>query len=177
VNTLLWRLILSSALIWASNDGPYFPIKIKPADEGISKSEAEWYGKSLERMKEPRLADFTKDVYRVMILPTWGNSIAVRVRKRAEIYSLSARRLDGPAGYDPGKLVEKTDVELNADDSKTLDALIRKLDFFNLTTDEGAAGPDGDESIIEGFRKDDITLSSVGAPHRTTLKSADWERL
>jgi hypothetical protein len=154
VNTFLWGLVLSSALIWASNESPYFPIKIKPGDDGISKFEAEWYGKSLERMKEPRLPGFIKDVnaevYRVMILPTWGNPIVVRVRKRAEIYSLSARRLDGQGGYDPGKLVETTDVDLNADDSKALDALIQKLDFFNLATDDGGMGKDGDESIIEG---------------------------
>src|SRR5215469_9552651 len=41
--------------------------------ESISKFEAEWYGKSLERMGEPRLPDFTKDVnaevYRLLLLP------------------------------------------------------------------------------------------------------------
>ena len=73
-------------------------------------------------MKEPRLHALVKDVnadaYRMMILPTWGNSIVVRVQRHGDLYSLSARRLDGQAGYDPGKLVEAKDIELSADDSK-----------------------------------------------------------
>jgi hypothetical protein len=44
--------------------------------------EAECYGKSLERMNEPRLPALAKDenvaAFRMMILPTWGNSIVVR---------------------------------------------------------------------------------------------------
>lgn len=45
-----------------------------------------------------------------------------------------------------------TDVELDADDSKTLDALIQDLSFFHLPTDDdkGVIGFDGDEWIIEG---------------------------
>ena len=155
VNTfLLLGLIFSSTLTWASTDGPYFPIKMKAGEEGISKFEADWYGKSLKRMKEPRLPDFTKDVnaevYRMMILPSWGNPIAVRVQKHGGIYRLSARRLGGQGGYDPGKLVEARDLELSADDSKVLEVLIQNLDFFKLSTDDGAFGTDGDESVIEG---------------------------
>jgi hypothetical protein len=59
VNTVLCGLILSWALTRASTDGPYFPIKMKAGEEGISKFEAEWYGKSLVRMKERRLVDFS----------------------------------------------------------------------------------------------------------------------
>lgn len=116
--------------------------------------EAQWYGKSLERMKEPRLPDFAKDanaeVYRIMILPTWGNSIVVRIHRHEELYSLSARRLDGQAGYDPGKLVEAKDINLSASDSKALETLIQNLDFFQLSTNDNVRGFDGDEWILEG---------------------------
>jgi hypothetical protein len=105
-------------------------------------------------MKEPRLPDLAKDanaeVYRLLILPTWGNSIAVRVERHDELYKLSARRLDGQAGYDPGKLVESKDIQLGADDSKTLADLIRNLNLFKLSTDDGVLGNDGDEWIMEG---------------------------
>ena len=101
------------AMTLAFADDSYFPIKKKAGDEGVTAFEAQWYGKSLERMKEPRLPDFAKDVnvevYRMMILPTWGNSIVVRVQRHRKLYNLSARRLDGQAGYDPGKLVEAKD--------------------------------------------------------------------
>ena len=45
VNTFLLGLIFSSTLTWASTDGPYFPIKMNAGEKGISKFEADWYGK------------------------------------------------------------------------------------------------------------------------------------
>lgn len=130
------------------------PIKTTSWVEGVTPFEAQWYGRSLGRMNEPRLPDFVQDrnaeIYRLMILPTWGNSIVVRVQKLGELYSLSARRLDGQAGYDPGKLAESKDIELNSDDSKALGVLIRNLDFFHFPADDKVKGADGDEWIIEG---------------------------
>jgi hypothetical protein len=146
--------ILACSLTSASTDHSYFPIKTKDGTEGLSEFEAQWYGKSLERMKEPRLTDFTNDssveLYRIMILPTWGNSIVVRVRKNGDVYSLSARRLNGQAGYDPGILAEAKNVELTASDARSLDALIWNLHFFQLPTTDDGRGNDGDEWVLEG---------------------------
>ena len=151
-------IILVSAL-WCATasaiaDDSYFPIKTKSGGEGVTAFESKWYGKSLERMREPRLPGLAKDVnaevYRIMILPTWGKPIAVRVQRHGELYSLSARRLDGQGGYDPGKLVESKNSELSAEDSKTLEQLIQKVSFFQLPTDDDVFGHDGDEWIIEG---------------------------
>jgi hypothetical protein len=151
-------IVLVSALwcatAFAFADDAYFPIRTKPGGEGVTASESEWYGESLQRMNEPRLSELVKgvntNVYRIMILPTWGNSIVVRSQRHGDLYSLSARRLDGQAGYDPGKLVEAKDIELSADDSKELAVLIQNLDFFRLPTDDDVKGFDGDEWIIEG---------------------------
>jgi hypothetical protein len=105
-------------------------------------------------MKEPRLPELAKDVnadvYRMMILPTWGNSIAVRVSRRGGSYRPSARRLNGQAGFDPGKLIEEKDIELGAEDSRALEVLLQNLNFFQFSTDDGVIGPDGDEWILEG---------------------------
>jgi hypothetical protein len=155
---LVGAIILISTLWWATAlafaDDSYFPIKTKAGGEGVSAFESNWYGKALERMNEPRLPGFTKDVnadiYRIMILPTWGNPIVVRVQRHGELYTLSARRLDGQGGYDPGKLVEAKNIELGADDSKTLAALIQNLNFFQLSTEDDVMGADGDQWIIEG---------------------------
>jgi hypothetical protein len=154
-------IILVSAL-WcaaasASADDSYFPIKTKSGGEGVTAFESKWYGKSLERMSEPRLPGLAKDVNadlcRIMILPTWGNPIVVRVQRHGELYSLSARRLDGQGGYDPGKLVESKNSELSAEDSKTLEQLIQNVSFFQLPTDDGVFGHDGDEWIMEGVSR------------------------
>jgi hypothetical protein len=154
MKTILLVSLLCCATTFALADGSYFPIKTKAGSEGLTAFESEWYGKSLERMKEPRLPalvkDVNADVYRMMILPTWGNSIVVRVQRHGDLYSLSARRLDGQAGYDPGKLVEAKDIELSVDDSKTLGAIIQNLNFFQLSTGNDIYGHDGDEWIIEG---------------------------
>ena len=93
-------------------------------------------------MKESRLPEFAKDandVYRITILRTWGNSIAVGVQKHGELYSPSARRLDGQAGHNPGKLVESKDIALGKDDSKTLTALLQNLNFFQMSAERTAA--------------------------------------
>jgi hypothetical protein len=147
-------LALWCATALAFPEDTYFPIRTKPGGEGVTAFESDWYGKSLQRMNEPRLPELVKDVnaevYRIMILPTWGNPIVVRAQRHGDVYSLAARRLDGQGGYDPGKLVESRDIELSADDSKTLTVLIQNLDFYRLPTDDDIKGFDGDEWIIEG---------------------------
>ena len=149
---LVWALWCATALAFA--DDSYFPIKTKAGGEGVTAFESKWYGKSLERMNEPRLPGFAKDVnadiYRIMILPTWGSPIVVRVQRHGELYSLSARRLDGQGGYDPGKLVEAKDIELGADDSKSLAVLIQNLNSFQLSAEDRVRGLDGEQWIVEG---------------------------
>jgi len=90
MKTILLVSALWCALTLVLTDDSYFPIKTKDGGEGVTAFEAQWYGKSLERMKEPRLPELAKDVnaeaYRMTILPTWGNSIAVRVNRRGELY-------------------------------------------------------------------------------------------
>ncbi len=138
----------------ACADTPYFPVRKKAGDAGVSEFEAQWYGKALSRMKEPRLPEVSKDkkvvVYRFTILPTWGNPIAIRAQKQGGIFSLSARRLDGEGGYDPGHLVEQKDLKLSEADSRSLDSLVTALKFFHMPSEDEISGHDGDEWILEG---------------------------
>lgn len=154
MKTILLPSVFCFAAVLAFADDSYFPIKTKAGDEGVTTFESQWYGKSLQRMKEPRLPDFAKDakeeIYRLMILPTWGNSIVVRIRRHEKLYSLSARRLDGQAGYDPGKLAEARDFDLSEDDSNVLQTLLQNLHFFEMSTNDDVMGFDGDEWILEG---------------------------
>ena len=154
VKAIVLASVLCCASAFAIAEDSYFPIKTKAGDEGVTAYQSKWYGDSLEQMKEPQLPEFTKDVdadvYRITILPTWGNSIAVRVERHGEFYSLSSRRLDGQAGFYPGKLVESKDIALDAADSKALAGLIQNLVFFQMSTEDDVRGNDGDEWIIEG---------------------------
>jgi hypothetical protein len=154
VNTVLLVSTLWCALTWAFTDDSYFPIKTKTESEGVTAFEAQWYGKSLQRMNEPSLPKFAEhvnaEVYRALILPTWGNSIAVRVQRHGRLFSLSARRLSGQAATDPGKLAEAKDIELDAEDSRALELLIQNFNLFQFPANDGVHGKDGDEWIIEG---------------------------
>jgi hypothetical protein len=139
------------ALTFVVSDDSYFPIKQNADSQGVTALQAEWYGRSLEQMREPRLPESAKnqnaEIYRMTILPTWGNSIAVRVEKHGATYTLFARRLSGQAGYEVGTLVESRDVELDADESKTLDVLLGN--FFRFPSEDKVGGFDGDEWILE----------------------------
>jgi hypothetical protein len=147
-------LLLFGSLAGAQVGGSYFPIRKQTGDEGVTAFEAQWYAKSLKRINEPCLPGLVKDpsveMYRITILPTWGNPIVVRLRKQGETYALSARRLDGQGGYDPGKLVESKEVNLSLQDSRAFEALLHKLDFFHLRSADEVLGKDGDQSVLEG---------------------------
>jgi hypothetical protein len=129
----------------------YFPTN---AEKGVSEFDEKWYGKALRRMGEPSLlqaaSDAKSSIYRFTILPTWGNPISIRITKQAEIYRLAARRLNGQGGYDPGRLTEKKDIKLSDADSKLLEEHISRIHFFDMPTQDGPAGMDGEEWILEG---------------------------
>jgi hypothetical protein len=133
----------------------YFPIaNFGDKGQGISASEEEWYAKSLKKMAEPVLMNGVAEaavVYRFLILPTWGNSIAIRAVKGESGYELISKRLDGQAGYDEGKLVEERKVKLSkADGEKLEELLLQKLQFFKLPTVGNDHGNDGEEWLLEG---------------------------
>ena len=111
-------------------------------------------GAAVQRFKEIRLSDVATDaqaeVYRLMIFPTWGNAISIRVQKHRGIYALSARRLDGEAGFEVGHLVEQKDFDLTPTDAAAFDDLILKVNLFGMPSSDRVRGMDGDEWVIEG---------------------------
>lgn len=152
---LLFFTFFLSAQAWA--DISYFPItEDRKKGNGVSAFESEWYGKSLRIMNEPNLQEAVvrpeAAVYRLTILPTWGNAITVRAEQQGNIYQLISSRLDGQAGFDPGKLAEQERVILSVADSQALDALISKLRFFQQPSGEEVLGEDGDQWILEGVQ-------------------------
>lgn len=153
MNAILLAPLLC-ALTWTLTGDSYSPIQAKPETEGVTALEAQWFGKFLARMNEPRLPELTKDpnveAYRIVILPTWGNPILVRAEKHGTTYALSGHRLDGQAGFELGKLVEAKNLELSAEDSHRLEQLIQSVGLFQLPTDDGVSGFDGDVWFLEG---------------------------
>ena len=152
-NVRIWTLlglcvgVISIITLACNNVEP-----VDSEDLGGRWSAAKWYSKCLNRLKEPTLKGMRGEVYRILILPTHGNATAVRVRKDGKLFVGVASRLDGKAGYEPGKLVERTRFTLSEGETKQLDALLVSSDFSSLATNEEPKnlGLDGDMWILEG---------------------------
>jgi len=136
----------------------YFPAGVFDKDPVVNEFLARWYASELRALREPSIYEGESPTtsesakvseYRITILPTWGNAISIRVQRRGELYGLSARRLNGQAGYAPGELVESIDTILSPEDSKTLAILIQNLAFFQMPAIDNIRGMDGDEWIME----------------------------
>ena len=134
--------------------GDLHPQTPSPAKKEDAADFEKRYSASVQRFKEVRLSEVVTDpqaeVYRVMIFPTWGNAISIRVQKHNGIYAVSARRLKGQAGFEIGNLTEEKDFDLTQADSRMLDDLIRKLNLFEMPSNDAVHGLDGDEWVIEG---------------------------
>ena len=149
---------LAAALPFGAFAAPnYFPIKESDGSAGLSRFAADWFSAVLKRMKEPSLLATTnspnRQVYRLTIIPTWGNPVAFRAQRKENVFLLSSCRLSGEGGYDPGKLVESRDHALTQEDSIALDSLFTQLGFFDMPTEEvDVPGNDGEEWILEGVR-------------------------
>jgi len=60
--------------------------------------------------------------------------------------------LDGEAGYDPGKLIERNEFELDQAEARKIDDLLENLQLFSVSTNEkpDRLGLDGDMWVLEG---------------------------
>lgn len=136
-----------------AEDSVFFPTHPEGVQgPGLTDIYAFWYGESLELMQEPALwpAKPNIQVYRFLILPTWGNPIAVRAVAAGDAYKLISRRLSGQGGYEIGTLAEQLEVTLSDDDSAELRKRINALKFFEMPTEDDTSGTDGEQWLLEG---------------------------
>lgn len=106
--------------------------------------------------------------FRFTILPTWGNPVCVRVQQEGKILRLIAKRLEGQAGYEVGKLVEMKECVLSEEDSTNLLRSLGRVHFFEMqATKPDEDGYDGERWYLEGIRR--------GQSHQVDRWSADYE--
>jgi hypothetical protein len=115
----------------------------------------DWYSKHLRVMNEPMLyasLPQNREVYRFLLLPTWGRPAAVRVQSRpSDGYRLIATVLSGSGGYDPGVIQERKERSLHEEEWRGLKRLLREADFWEQPTRLQSLGRDGEQWIIEGI--------------------------
>ena len=126
----------------------------------------------LRKMGETDLAVSASDTngvsFRFTILPTWGNPVCVRVQQEGKTLRLIAKRLEGQAGYEVGKLVEMNERVLSEEDSTKLLRGLGRVHFFEMQpTKPDEAGYDGESWYLEGIRH--------GQSHSVERWSADYE--
>jgi hypothetical protein len=145
-----------------------------------------WYSNHLTAMEEPSLVTSVSvdtEIYRFLWLRTFHHPIAVRITRRAGATTLHGVRLDGAGGYDPGKITDRFDKPVSAEDFRRLQKQLDATQFWTMPTlEERLVVADGARWIIEGWRNGarhvtDRWTPSEG-PYRKTgllfLELAGW---
>lgn len=158
-------------LVLSQSSANFFPIDEK---RGISSFEEAWYGKALRAMEEQPLhtvAGTTKGtVYRLTILPTWGNPVVVRLTVLDGKATIEGKRLDGQGGYEPGKLVERGVTPLKEEAVASFEQLFAKLNFERQSTQDPTRGLDGSEYILERVAEGKYQVVVRWSPDSDTSK-------
>ena len=115
-----------------------------------------WYGKQLRAAGEGPLCAFSDqaaETYRFSWIPSFSPTVVVRVSMTDTAVFVTAKRLNGAGGYEPGSLVVNRTVRVPPDAALRLRALIDSTGLWQATppTDE-RVGLDGAQWIIEGVR-------------------------
>jgi hypothetical protein len=149
-------LFILTQFVCAEETKTYFPVSERGGEATISTFEEQWYSKHLRLMEEPSLyskrGDKSQDVYRFTLLPTWGDPRCAVVTKNPYKVSIRFARLDGDGGYDPGKLIEKTQRELKPEELTKFLTLFDALNFAKQPTEDPVSGSDGSQWILERLK-------------------------
>lgn len=139
-----------------------------------------WYSKMLFALREPVLKSYLgdKEIYRFIWLRTFNHPVSVRLEKQGDIVKLFSKVCNGAGGYEPGKIIFDTTIDLT---DKHVDTINFKLDYANfwtLQTETGEEnGLDGSEWIIEVFKSNKYHMVVRWTPGKGTAFRAIGEYL
>lgn len=110
------------------------------------------YSVMLYALKEPILCEYQgdKEIYRFTWLRTFHHPVSVKLEKQNDIIRLFVKICNGASGYDIGKLIFDTTINVTQSEYKLLTQKVSEINFWNLPTEElDLIGNDGSEWIIE----------------------------
>jgi len=146
---------------------------------------ADWYWRALAGMNEPSLADGSgPDSWRFLWLRSFHAPIAVRIQSAADgRLNLTAKRLSGQGGYDPGLIAATVQRPLEPDEARRFRALAGSPRFDADGPPDCTFGADGARWIIETrvggqyHFQDEWTpqTGEVAALGRFMLDLTDWD--
>jgi enterochelin esterase-like enzyme len=144
----------------------YFPVgSLNPSQPDSGEFRREWYSKHLHAMQEPSLSrgKTKSDVaYRFLWLRSSHHPISVRVERTGSSVNLYVLELDGAGGYDPGRVLRKTQRALPAADFEKLADRLGKPEFWQQK------GPDIDRDgtawILESMQDGRYQVADQWSP-------------
>ena len=156
----------------ATDDEYYWPDGT--FSSGDDKFQRAWYSSQLRAMGEPTLscgASEQGEIYRFLWLRTFHRPIAVRVTLAHGTGSLVAIELDGAGGYEPGRVLHRTERPLAPGEATLMSARLHDIGFWAMAPSlpPGDIGLDGAQWIVEGRRG----RAYQGASQRGVLTAAD----
>ena len=167
------------AMTIPSSAAAYFPPGVFSRPDvverlGSDEFVVEWYGKHLRAMGEPSLWDAKRPMIRFTMLPSFWKPISVRIEPDGEGAVLTATRLSGSGGYDPGTIEWQETRRLSSTELTALES--RFVSFAQTPTLVEDTSLDGAEFIVErqdGVRYHVVTRNVPAAEGR----DADYRAL
>jgi hypothetical protein len=119
---------------------------------------AEWYGKIWRAADEPSLYVQAHDTsrparrtFRFTLIPTFKAPIVVRLDERPDgRMAMTAKRLSGQGGYDPGQLAGKIERVLTHAETSAVLRVLEDSRIMTVSSGDCAWGLDGTQWIFEG---------------------------
>jgi MFS family permease len=133
----------------------FFPDMVFGGEKDDSEFIARWYSAHLAAMGEPSLwmlsrRDSHATIYRLLWLPTFDHPVLVRIERTRQGAKLRASVLNGMGGYAPGQIAIDRTFSLGADQFRALYRNVEQAAFWDMPTELGELGLDGDQLIVEG---------------------------
>jgi hypothetical protein len=98
-----------------------------------------WYSGQLRAAAEDRLRPSGiagHEIYRFTIIPSFIPTVTITVRRRGDEYTLTAKRLTGAGGYEPGTLGAQRERSLSAAQGALLQQWVTDMSFWQMPTRE-----------------------------------------
>ena len=131
-----------------------------------------WYSKMLFALNEPILKDYKsdKEIYRFTWLRTFNHPVLIRLEKQGDIIKLFSKVCNGSGGYEPGKIIFDTTINLTQKQVDTTNIKLHNAKFWTLPTESREDnGMDGSEWIIEVYKNNKYHMVVRWTPEKGTI--------
>jgi hypothetical protein len=144
----------------------------------LSDFEDNWFSKQLSAAEEPSLFEQSLKPltniaasYRFTAIPSFAATVVVRIDQRRDgAMVLTAKRLTGRGGYDPGHIGFTATRKLTAKESADIRQMFAARDFAAFRTNPCDLGADGDQWLVETRIGDKYRLVKQWTPQNGPIR-------